>query len=96
MVYVRSRNDFGNRSVLRYNTLPSERFSGKAIDMTRLVFGIVVTSSGNLTAPSLVGFISLFVLVIVIVYLQDMKVNIPITSHRMPGVKSGMPLNSST
>jgi preprotein translocase subunit SecY len=67
-------------------------FQERALDINRLVFGIVVTSSGNLTAPSLVGLVSLFVLVIVIVYLQDMKVNIPITSHRMPGVKSGMPL----
>jgi len=67
-------------------------FQGRALDMNRLVFGIVVTSFENLTAPSLVGLVSLFVLVIVIVYLQDMKVNIPITSHRMPGVKSGMPL----
>ncbi|MEO3992879.1 MAG: preprotein translocase subunit SecY [Desulfurococcaceae archaeon TW002] len=61
-------------------------------DMNRLVFGIVVAGSEHLTAPSLVGFVALFVLVVIIVYLQDMKVNIPITSHRMPGVKSGMPL----
>ncbi|MEM3947969.1 MAG: preprotein translocase subunit SecY, partial [Zestosphaera sp.] len=47
---------------------------------------------GTITAPSLVGLIALFMLMVVIVYLQDMKVNIPITSHRMPGVKSGMPL----
>ncbi|MGC8975300.1 MAG: preprotein translocase subunit SecY [Thermoprotei archaeon] len=67
-------------------------FQGRVLDMNRLVFGIVVTNSGNLTVPSLIGFIAFFALVMVIVYLQDMKVNIPITSHRMPGIKSGMPL----
>ncbi|MEM0037711.1 MAG: preprotein translocase subunit SecY [Zestosphaera sp.] len=65
---------------------------GGAFDTTRVVFGIVSTASGTITAPSLVGLIALFMLIVVIVYLQDMKVNIPITSHRMPGVKSGMPL----
>ncbi len=77
-----------------YGIIPyiASLFQGHALDLDRLLFGLVSTSSGTITVPSLVGLISFFVLVIVIVYLQAMKVNIPITSHRMPGVKSGMPL----
>lgn len=65
---------------------------GGTLDTTRILFGVVSTASGTMAAPSLIGLIALFMLIVVIVYLQDMKVNIPITSHRMPGVKSGMPL----
>ncbi|PUA33400.1 MAG: hypothetical protein B7O98_02970 [Zestosphaera tikiterensis] len=60
-----------------------------SIDFTRLIFGYV---PGVGVVPSLTGLIALIVLTIVITYLQGMKVNIPITTQRLPGIRSSVPL----
>ncbi len=61
-----------------------------AIEMNRLLFGYV--AGLNATLPSLTGFITVIVLVSVLVYLQQMKVNIPVTTQRLPGIKTKVPL----
>ena len=42
--------------------------------------------------PSLIGFVGTFILIAIIVYLQSMRINIPITSQRAPGIRTRIPL----
>ncbi len=66
---------------------------GAKVDMYRLLIGYYLTKqSGPVTLPTLTGLITLLVLIGVIVYLQQMKVNIPVTMQRLPGIKSKVPL----
>ncbi|MCD6084019.1 MAG: preprotein translocase subunit SecY, partial [Desulfurococcales archaeon] len=67
-----------------------QAFTQGQVDMSRLFFGVV--SGINRVLPSLTGLITVIVLVTVLVYLQQMKVNIPVTMQRLPGIKSKVPL----
>lgn len=60
------------------------------LSMDRLFYGIAV--GVNRTLPSLIGFITVVVLAIVLIYLQSVKVNIPVTTQRMPGIRARVPL----
>lgn len=64
-------------------------FQGARLDMYRLLLGYY---RGIGAVPTLTGFIVFIVLVLVLVYLQQMKVNIPVTMQRLPGIKSKVPL----
>lgn len=65
------------------------------IDTTRLFFGIVPSVSRIMSAryiPTLTGFITTIALIFILVYLQQMKVNIPVTTQRAPGIRAKVPL----
>ena len=67
-----------------------QAFTLGQLDMNRLFFGTV--AGIRTVLPSLTGLITVIVLVTVLVYLQQMKVNIPVTMQRLPGIKSKVPL----
>ncbi len=67
-----------------------QAFTQGQLDMNRLFFGAV--AGIRTVLPSLTGLITVIVLVTVLVYLQQMKVNIPVTMQRLPGIKSKVPL----
>jgi len=64
-------------------------FQGIKVDTYRLLVGYY---RGVGAVPTLTGFITFIVLILVLVYLQQMKVNIPVTMQRLPGIKSKVPL----
>lgn len=61
-----------------------------AVSSERLLYGL----TGNIErpVPSLVGFIAVLMLAFVLVYLQSIKVNIPVTTQRAPGIRARIPL----
>ncbi len=67
-----------------------QSLQGGVVDFERLIYGRYIPGIGTL--PSLTGLIALFILVSILVYLQQMKVNIPVTMQRLPGIKSKVPL----
>ncbi len=70
-----------------------DALSRGAVDTYRLFFGYYnLPQIGVVTLPTVVGLITLFALIGVLVYLQQMKVNIPVTMQRLPGIKSKVPL----
>jgi preprotein translocase subunit SecY len=88
----------GSTRAYRYGVIPYliEGIIGRNIDTGRLIYGYVPGYlAGGETAllPSLVGMLSTFVLLLVIVYLQGMKINIPVTIQRAPGIRGRVPLN---
>ncbi len=60
-----------------------------AVDTYRLLIGYY---RGVGAVPTITGLIAFIVLVLILVYLQQMKVNIPVTMQRLPGIKSKVPL----
>ncbi len=60
------------------------------LDIERILYGKYLPGAGTL--PSLTGLIAFIMLVSILVYLQQMKVNIPVTMQRLPGIKSRVPL----
>ncbi len=69
---------------------------GGEVDLGRLVYGYVpgyLAGGERALLPSLVGLASTFVLLLIIVYLQGMKINIPVTIQRAPGIRGRIPLN---
>ena len=60
------------------------------IDTGRMLFGVV--SGVQATLPSVTGLITVILLITILVYLQQMKVNIPVTMQRLPGIRTKVPL----
>ena len=54
---------------------------------------IVNTSTKTPYSPDLVGFISTIALIILIVYLININIQIPVTTQRLRGIKTTIPLN---
>ncbi len=82
----------------RYGVVPYivDGLMGEGISPDRLIYGYVPGYlAGGQTAmlPSLVGMASTFMLLLIIVYLQGMKVNVPVTIQRAPGIRGRIPLN---
>mgnify|MGYP000108934667 CR=1 FL=1 len=67
-----------------------ESLSNGFLDTGRLFFGFV--SGARTVLPSLTGLIVVIMLIVILVYLQQMKVNIPVTTQRLPGIKTKVPL----
>ena len=63
-----------------------------SIDMNRLLFGLVRVDDKTYTLPTLTGLIVTLTLIFVLVYLQQMKVNIPVVTQRAPGIRTRVPL----
>ncbi|OYT48721.1 MAG: preprotein translocase subunit SecY [Desulfurococcales archaeon ex4484_42] len=63
-----------------------------SIDMNRLFFGLVRVENQTYVLPTLTGFIVTLILIFVLVYLQQMKVNIPVVTQRAPGIRTRVPL----
>jgi preprotein translocase subunit SecY len=66
------------------------------VDLGRLIYGYVPGYlAGGETAmlPSLTGAAATILLLLVIVYLQGMRINVPITIQRAPGIRGRIPLN---
>ncbi len=64
-------------------------FEGR-LSNERLFYGL--SEGVNRTLPSLTGFIAVLILSIILVYLQSVKVNIPVTTQRAPGIRTKVPL----
>lgn len=88
----------GSTKTYRYGVVPyivSELMGGQ-IDTGRLLYGYVpgyLASGETAVLPSLTGLIATFVLLVIIVYLQGMKINVPVTIQRAPGIRGRIPLN---
>ncbi|MEM0453350.1 MAG: preprotein translocase subunit SecY [Sulfolobales archaeon] len=63
---------------------------GGGLSNERLFYGLA--EGVNRALPSLPGFITVVILSIVLVYLQSVKVNIPVTTQRAPGIRTKVPL----
>ncbi len=63
---------------------------GGGLSGERLFYGL--TEGVNRVLPSLTGFVTVLVLSIILVYLQSVKVNIPVTTQRAPGIRAKVPL----
>jgi preprotein translocase subunit SecY len=69
---------------------------GGRVDLGRLVFGYVpgyLAGGETATLPSLTGAVATILLLLVIVYLQGMRINVPVTIQRAPGIRGRIPLN---
>lgn len=53
---------------------------------------IMIRSSQTMYLPSLMGLIALFIVMITLIYLQRMKVYIPVTTQRLRGIRTRVPL----
>lgn len=88
----------GSSKSYRYGIVPyiiGGLMSGE-IDTERLLYGYVPGYlAGGETAmlPSLTGMVATFMLLVIIVYLQGMKINVPVTIQRAPGIRGRIPLN---
>jgi preprotein translocase subunit SecY len=63
---------------------------GSELSSERLFYGIA--EGVDKVLPSLTGFITLLVLVFLLTYLQSVKINIPVTTQRAPGIRAKVPL----
>lgn len=66
------------------------------IDSGRLIYGYVpgyLAGGESAFLPSLTGVISTVMLLVIVIYLQGMKINIPVTIQRAPGIRGRIPLN---
>ncbi|MCX8184265.1 MAG: preprotein translocase subunit SecY [Sulfolobales archaeon] len=82
----------------RYGVIPyvvGELMRGE-VDFNRLLYGYVPgqLASGEVAIlPSLTGMIATFMFLVIVIYLQGMKINIPVTIQRAPGIRGKVPLN---
>ncbi|MEM0044227.1 MAG: preprotein translocase subunit SecY [Sulfolobales archaeon] len=53
---------------------------------------IMIRASGTMYLPNLIGLIALIVVMFLLIYLQRMKVYIPVTMQRLRGVRTRVPL----
>lgn len=63
---------------------------GGSLSGERLFYGYV--AGVNRAVPSLTGFITVLLLIFVLIYLQGIKVHIPVTTQRAPGIRARVPL----
>lgn len=63
---------------------------GGSLSSERLFYGYV--AGVNRAVPSLTGLISVLLLMFVLIYLQGIKVHIPVTTQRAPGIRARVPL----
>ncbi len=73
----------------------AQAFTTGTVDMTRLLYGFnsaFYQATRQVVMPSLTGLITVFVLIAVLVYLQQMRVRVPIMTQRAPGIRTSVPL----
>ncbi|MDW8011309.1 MAG: preprotein translocase subunit SecY, partial [Sulfolobales archaeon] len=69
---------------------------GEEVNVDRLLYGYVpghLAGGEAAILPSLTGMVATFMFLVVVVYLQGMKINVPVTIQRVPGVRGRVPLN---
>ncbi|MEM1930792.1 MAG: preprotein translocase subunit SecY [Sulfolobales archaeon] len=88
----------GSAKTYRYGVVPYiiNGLVGGEIDTVRLLYGHVpgyLAGGEAAVLPSLTGMIATFMLLVIVVYLQGMKINVPVTVQRVPGIRGRVPLN---
>ena len=69
---------------------------GRGLDLRRLIYGYVpgyLAGGEAAMLPSLTGAVATLLLLFIVIYLQGMKINIPVTVQRAPGIRGRVPLN---